>query len=339
MVNFGIIGFGLHGDKRLMPGFAQSRNCRVTAIQRRDRQKAEATAKQYNIPEAYSSVEDICKSPNVQAVLITSPNSLHLQEVLTAAKYGKHILCEKPMAMNADECRQMVEAAKKANVVLGIAHVFRFTESVLKMKELVAFNEIGRTTFAHADFSFFAPPNHPRTWLHDRSVAGGGPVADIGVHCIDTLRFVLNDEVEEVTAVASKDERSHDVEASAVLTLRFSRGTLATSSVTYRAEYHTPVSIHGETGVISSHDGLAVDFPVTVTLEKDRKVVIQQTLDNHLAYAKQVDEFADAVEGRAKFRIAGEDGWQNQLVLDAAFRSLETGKAEKVARVLELPIV
>ena len=238
------------------------------------------------------------------------------------------------MGLNSAECEQMVRAAKDAKVLLGMAHVFRFTETVSRMKQVVASGEIGRPTLAHSDFSFFAPADHPRTWLHDRAVAGGGPIADVGVHCIDTLRYILDDEVAEITAMGSTDERSSDVEASAILSLRFAKGTLATASVSFRAEYHSPLKIHGERGVLWSHDGSAVDFPVNLTLERDRKVVWQETLSNELAYVKQADEFADAVEGRAAYRISGEEGWQNQLVLDAAFRSLETGKTEPVTQIV-----
>ncbi|HWR15603.1 MAG TPA: Gfo/Idh/MocA family oxidoreductase [Terriglobales bacterium] len=330
MVRFGIIGFGLHAVKRLMPGFARTSNCKVTALSRRDRQRADECSKQFQIPHAFTSVEELCASPEVDAVLVTSPNACHLSEVLTAAKHGKHILCEKPMGMNAAECREMVEAANKAGVLLGIAHVFRFTETVPYFRQLLATGQIGRPTFAHSDFSFFAPSDHPRKWLHDRSIAGGGPIADIGVHCVDTLRYILNDEVTEVTAVGTTDEYSRDVESAAVMTLRFSKGTLATSSVSFRAEYHSPLSIHGETGVISANDGLAVDFPVTVNLEQNRKIVSQQTFSNELAYAKQADEFANAVQGKATYRCLGEEGWQNQRILDAAFRSMQSGHPERV---------
>jgi 1,5-anhydro-D-fructose reductase (1,5-anhydro-D-mannitol-forming) len=186
---------------------------------------------------------------------------------------------------------------------------------------------------ARSEFSFFAPPNHPRVWLHDRTVAGGGPIADIGVHCIDTLRFILRDEVVRVSTVGMKDGRSGEVESAAVMALEFSRGTLATVSVSFRAEYHTTMEVHGESSSLISENGLSVDFPVTVKLVHERAVVDQETVSNHLAYAKQVDEFADAVTGKTNFRVPGEEGWQNQIVLDAAYRSLETGRAETVAPV------
>ena len=127
MVNFGIVGFGLHAVKRLMPGFDLSKNCRVTALTRREAAAAAQSAKEYNIPNAFTSVEDLCRCPEVDAVLVTTPNSCHLDEVLTAIQCGKPVLCEKPLGMNAAECKQMVEAARKANVLFGVADVIPFS--------------------------------------------------------------------------------------------------------------------------------------------------------------------------------------------------------------------
>jgi predicted dehydrogenase len=333
MINYGIVGFGLHGVRRLMPGFELSENSRATAVCRRDRGRAEKTAADYKIPHAFTSVEELCRCSDVDAVFVTSPNNCHLPDVLTAVRCGKPVLCEKPLAMNASEAHQMVVAAREANVLFGVAHVFRFCETTSRLRQRIATGDIGRPTLARAEFSFFAPPDHPRTWLHDRSVAGGGPLADIGVHCIDTLRFVLQDEIVRVSAIDVKDQRSGDVEAAAVLALEFARGTLANVAVSYRAEYHTAVEIHGDGGSLVCDKGMAVDFPVTINLVRNNQVIDHQTVSNHLAYAKQVDEFSAAVEGKAKYRIAGEEGWQNQVVLDAAYRSVETGKAESVARV------
>src|SRR5258708_25433967 len=123
--------------------------------------------------------------------------------------------------MNADECREMVEAARRKNVLFGVVHVFRFEESTRTMRRLVADGKIGRPVFARSEFSFFADPSHPRKWLYDVSVAGAGPIFDIGVHCIDSLRFILRDEVVRVTASAGTDQRSGDVDSTASLTLEF----------------------------------------------------------------------------------------------------------------------
>src|ERR1700733_6085578 len=119
MVRFGIAGFGLHAVKRLMPGFA--------------------------------STEDLSRCPDVDVVLVTTPNAAHVNDVLTAIAAGKHVLCEKPMGMNAEECRRMVEAARKAKLLLGIAHVFRFEETTNRLRERVAAGQIGRRGFARRE--------------------------------------------------------------------------------------------------------------------------------------------------------------------------------------------
>jgi 1,5-anhydro-D-fructose reductase (1,5-anhydro-D-mannitol-forming) len=333
MVRFGIVGFGLHAVKRLMPGFALAKNCKVTALSRRDITQAQESARQYNIPLAFDSTAELCRSGEVDAVLVTTPNSLHLNDVLTAVEAGKAVLCEKPMAVNAAEAKQMVEAARRRNVRLGVAHVFRFDESVRKIRDHIAAGAIGRPIFARSEFSFMADPSHPRKWLYDGSVAGAGPVFDIGVHCIDTLRFVLQDEVVQVSATATSDERSGDVESVAALTLEFSRSTLASVPVSYRAEYRTPLEFVGDAGSLRADDGLNVENPVEIELRRGGKVVQRETASNKLAYAMQVDEFADWMKGKSQFPAPGEEGWQNQEILDAALRSIKSGRLEAVPRV------
>jgi 1,5-anhydro-D-fructose reductase (1,5-anhydro-D-mannitol-forming) len=270
----------------------------------------------------------------VDAVLVTTPNSLHLKDVLTAVEAGKAVLCEKPLAMNAAEAREMVEAARRKNVRFGVAHVFRFDESVRKFQEHVSAGAIGQPIFARSEFSFLADPSHPRKWLYDASVAGAGPVFDIGVHCIDTLRFILQDEVLRVSATANSDNRSGDVESTAVLTLEFSRGTLATVLVSYRAEYRTPLEIVGDAGTLFAEDALNVEHPIQIELRRGKEPLQRDEVSNHLAYALQVDAFADWMEGKSQFPAPGEEGWQNQEILDAALRSIESGRAEAVPRVL-----
>ena len=329
MIRFGIAGFGLHAVRRLMPGFALAQNCRVVALSRRDPQKAREAAAQYGIPNVFGSTEELCRCPEVDAVLVTTPNACHHADVLTAVGLGKPVLCEKPMGMNAEECREMVESARKAGVLLGVAQIFRFEESTRRLRERIAAGEIGKPLFARVEFSFL-PAGHGRTWIYDRSIAGGGPIADVGVHCIDGLRYILQDEVQRITAVGRSDEQSGDVEAAAILTLEFRRGTLAAVLISMRAQYRTPLEFVGAEGALRADDGLTVDRPITLELWRDRQLVASETVSNHLAYARQVDGFADALEGSQRFPVPGEEGWQNQIILDAAYRSILSGKREEV---------
>ncbi|MGD1215350.1 MAG: Gfo/Idh/MocA family oxidoreductase [Terriglobales bacterium] len=329
MIRFGIAGFGLHAVRRLMPGFALARNCKVVALSRRDSHKAREAAAQYGIPHVFASTEELSRCPEVDAVLVTTPNACHVRDVLTAVAAGKPVLCEKPMGMDADECRRMVEAARNAGILLGVAQVFRFEESTARFRERVASGDIGRPIFARAEFSY-PGLGHARTWLYNRSIAGGGPIADVGVHCLDALRYILQDEPRRVSALGGPDEQSGDVEAAAILTLEFQRGTLATVLVSTRAHYRTPLEIVGDAGVLRADDALNVERPVKLELWRDGQRVAEETVSNQLAYARQVDTFAAAVEGRETFPVPGQQGWQNQLILDAAYRSLSSGKSEEV---------
>ncbi len=329
MIRFGIAGFGLHAVRRLMPGFALAQNCKVVALSRRDANEARKNAAQYGIPHVFASTEELCRCPEVDAVLVTTPNVRHLQDVLTAVAAGKPVLCEKPMGMNSDECRRMVEAARNAGVVLGVAQVFRFEESTARFRERVAAGDIGHPIFARSEFSY-PGSGHARAWLYNRSMSGGGPIADVGVHCIDALRYILQDEPRRVTAVGGPDEQSGDVEAAAVVTLEFQRGTLATVLVSTRAHYRTPLEIVGDAGVLCADDALNVEHPIKLDLWREGQRVAEETVSNQLAYARQVDAFAAAVEGREVFPVPGEEGWRNQLILDAAYRSLSSGKSEEL---------
>jgi len=333
MIRFGIAGFGLHAVKRLMPGFALATNCRVTALSRRNLTQAQESARQYDIANAFDSTEELCRSSEVDAVFVATPNSVHLADVLTAIDAGKPVLCEKPMGINGAECRRMVEAARTANLLLGVAQVFRFEESVAWLRERVAAGQIGASIFARAEFSFPGARHHARTWINDRKIAGGGPVADIGVHCIDTLRYILNDEVARVSARAIPNSTIPDIEAGAALILEFSRGTLGTVACSFLAEYRTPLEFVGELGVLCGEDCLNIERPVKLIMRQGGTTVETATVSNHLAYAKQVDAFAAAVEGKAVFAAPGEEGWQNQEILDGAYRSMHSNQIENVSRV------
>jgi 1,5-anhydro-D-fructose reductase (1,5-anhydro-D-mannitol-forming) len=162
-------------------------------------------------------------------------------------------------------------------------------------------------------------------------LAGGGPIADVGVHCIDALRYILQDEVVEVVARGFSDRDSGDVEAAATLVLKFSRGTLGTVMVSIRSEYRTPLEVIGEEAALRAMDALNVEHSIQVQLVKGGDVVNRQEVSNTQAYARQVDAFSAALEDGTPFPVPGEEGWKNQVILDAAYRSLNNGTAEKIS--------
>src|SRR5271165_4816105 len=326
MIRFGIAGFGLHAVKRLMPGFANARNCRVTALSRRDLEHARVSAREFGVEHAFTSTAELCASTDVDAVFIATPDAIHLADVLEAVRHRKAVLVEKPMAINAAEARQMVDAARNAGVLLGVAHVMRFEESVRWFRERVASGAIGQPLLARA--AFVAPLlASARTWINDPKLATGGPLADVGVHCFDTLRYVLGGKIQSVMAQAQYD--SHwVVEASGTALFQFASGTLATMSVSARAPYQTLLEVIGDEGILSAVNALNVEHPITLELRRGFEVVEKREVVNEHAYTAQVEAFADAIEKGKPFEVPGEEGLQNQLILDAIFRSVKSGKTE-----------
>jgi predicted dehydrogenase len=330
MIRFGIVGFGRHATKRLMPGFRQAKCCRVTALSRRGLQWAQESAREFGVEHAFASARELCASTEVDAVFVATPDALHLADVLEAVRHGKPVLCEKPMARSGDEARAMVSAAREAGVALGVAHVMRFEESVKLFRSQIAAGVIGQPQVARADF--LAPLlSSTRKWINDPNLATGGPLADVGVHCIDTLRFILGREVVAVSARAHHDQH-WVVEASGAMLLEFTGGVLATVSVSARSPYRTFLEVAGETGVLSALNGLSIDQPPVVELRRAFEVIESREVSNANAYAAQVDAFAAAIEKGRDFEVPGEEGLRNQLVLDAAFRSVKTGRAEPVSQ-------
>src|SRR5258708_21759407 len=136
-----------------------------------------------------------------------------------------------------------------------------------------------------------------------------------------------------VSVVGRSDERSGNVESAAIVSVEFQRGRLAAVLVAFRAHYRTPLEIVGDAGVLRADDALNVERPVKLELWREGQPVAEETVSNQLAYARQVDAFAAAVEGREVFPVPGQEGWRNQIILDAAYRSLSSGKSEEVPMV------
>lgn len=328
MVRYGIAGFGRHAVKRLMPGFLLASRSEVVALSRRDLPRAQSTAREYKIPHAFDSTEALSCCPEVDAIFVASPDAAHLQDVLAALEHGKAVLVEKPMAMNADEAKQMISAARQRRIKLGVAHIFRFSASVNRARELVEQGVFGQVVQIRCEFHY-PGVGHGRAWINDPKLACGGPIADVGVHCIDTMRYILQDEVVEVSTVAEQDSDSGPFESAAVIALRFASGTLGTVNVSTRTNYRTPLEIVGSEATLRIEDGLNVEHPLTLEILRDGQRA-QETVSNQNSYALQVDAFSGWIEDDKEFPCPGEEGLKNQLILDAAYRSWRSGRVERV---------
>jgi predicted dehydrogenase len=328
MIRYGLLGFGHHAVRRLMRGFAGASNAKLSGLWGRDAAKAAANAREYSIPHVFPTPQALCASPEVDAVFVATPDALHLQHVLLAARHGKHVLCEKPLAMNASEVEQMLAAAGQAGVKLGVAQNMRYNASLAIMCNWIEEGRIGRPTLAQAQFSYSAAGS-PRTWIYDPALALGGPIGDVGIHCLDALRYILGSGaatyVTAVATLAHTDSASGAVESHAVVGLDFASGVIGSITVTTRSAYRTLVEVTGENGVIVCENGLTVDFPVDVVLRNGSEVVASETVSNQDAYSRMLDGFSAWIEDRGQYLAPGLDGLHNQRVLNAAYTSWRDG--------------
>ena len=328
-VRFAILGFGSHAVRRIVPAFSQCEQAILSGMWRRDQEAASNNCAEYRIAHCFPTREALCSSPEVDVVLITSPDAMHRDDVLLALEHGKAVLCEKPLAMNAAEAEEMVAAAKAAGKLFGVAQNFRYNHSLDWMLERIAAGQIGKPQLAHAQYSYPATQS-PRKWITDPTLACGGPIGDVGVHCIDALRFLLSEEVSSISTVARKDDASGKVEAIASLQLEMTGDVYANVTVSARAPYRSLVEVTGSDGVLIAENGLTVDRPVRIELRRAGELVETVTVDNGDGYTRMLDSFALAVRGERTFAASGEDGVINMRALDSAYKSWESGRREAV---------
>jgi predicted dehydrogenase len=325
-MNFGVLGFGHHAAKRLVPAFRGAGVARLQGLWRRDPVKAAADAQRFAIPQNFATAEALCSSPEIDAVFVVSPDALHSEHVLLALRHGKPVLCEKPLAMNAGEAEQMLAAAEKAGVLFGVAQNMRYNLAIDLMRRWIEEGKIGKPQLAHAQFCYEAGRS-PRTWINDPLLARGGPIGDVGIHCMDALFYVLGESAISVSTLAHKDAASGAVESHALVSLELPSGAMASVSTTTRSAYRTLLEVVGEIGSLSCEDAMTIDHPVELVLRVGGKTVMEQPVSNHDAFSRMLDGFAEAAAGGPiPYRAPGREGVRNQRILDAAYASWESGQ-------------
>ena len=329
MVRYGILGFGHHAEKRLVPAFATTENSRLVGLWRRNAEKARVNALEFGIQHVFATAEDLCASPEIDAVFVASPDSLHLHDVVLALKHRKPVLCEKPLAMSAGEVETMLAAQSEAGVAFGVAQNMRYNASGELMRQWVVEGRIGAPVLAHSQFCY-AAERSPREWIYDPTLALGGPIGDVAIHCIDALRFILDTDVSEVATLAHTEANSGAVESHAVVALDFSNGAMGAVTVTTRGEYRSYIEVTGTAGVLVCENGLTVDHEVEVVRYRKGQIVEKMQVSNADAYTRMLDSFSAEIQGTGKYLAPGTDGLLNQRILDAAYASWRSGVKQQV---------
>lgn len=323
-IRYGIIGFGLFAERAIAGAIKGSPNSELVAIQKRSLDLARQKADSLSIPHAFSSPAELAACPDVDAVFIVSANSAHHDETITAAKAGKHVLVEKPIAMNAIEAQHMVEECARNHVKLMVGQAVRFSPVVRHLRELVRSGSLGRIISARADYLFNARLSK-RTWMCDRALAGGGPVFDIGIHCLDTLSFVLDDQVRAVQSQLSPLPTSTATERTAMLSLQYTKGTLASITCSFEAPArHVYIEIVGTDGLASAVDFTlsATRLKLNITHRTDTTETKEQAIDFEVPnlYVDEVTAFSECILTDSESPVPGIEALHHQKVLDLALR-------------------
>jgi len=203
-IGWGIVGIGRHPDARMAPAIRVAQDSKLVAVCSRDQARAEAFAQKHGSLFAYSDYEAMLQNPQVDAVYIASPNALHKEHTVKAAQAGKHVLCEKPMALSLADCQTMIRACRDAAVLLGVGFHLRHHQAHIEARRCIQRGEVGELVMGHAQWAggvrgqlHPAPRGGLLAWWDDPQMSGGGSMMATGVHAVDLLRFVTGREVVE----------------------------------------------------------------------------------------------------------------------------------------------
>jgi predicted dehydrogenase len=249
-VKWALIGCGDIAAKRVAAALRDAPWSRLVAVSRRQAEKAEAFARQFEVGRWHAGWKDAVTDADVDAVYVATPVHLHAEMAVAAAAAGKHVLCEKPMALAVAECDRMIGAAESTRVKLGIAYYRRFYPLVRRVRAMLDDGAIGDVVSVRVDaFEAFDPaPDHPRRWLVEKDKSGGGPMFDFGCHRLELLLHLLGP-VSAVQGLTSRSVLGREVEDTATAVLRFEKGALATVTVTHAAaESRDTIDVYGTKG-------------------------------------------------------------------------------------------
>ena len=321
-VGWGILGCAGIAEKAFIPAINASQNGFLAAIASRDEAQARAWAVRFDIHTVLRTYQDLVEDPTVEAVYIPLPNSLHAEWAIRAMRAGKHVLCEKPMAMNAAEVEAMIAAAAAHKVLLMEGFMYKFHPQIAKTLGLIGQGKIGEVRAVHSSFTFqFERDGANYRWSPAR---GGGALYDVGCYAISLARLVLDAEPSAVTAAARIDPAT-GVDMTAAVLLEFPGGRFAQCDAGFESHFQSRLVAAGPEAILRLDRAFsAKDFDVAVEIVRG-EAVERVPIGKANMFTLMVEHFNEAVLGRAALRYPASDAWHNMRVLDACFESIRTG--------------
>jgi predicted dehydrogenase len=329
-VRWGILSTANIGLKKVIPGMQKGEWVEVAAIASRDRTAAEEAARKLGIPRAYGSYEELLADPQIEAIYNPLPNQLHVPWSIKAAEAGKHVLCEKPLSLTAEEAKTLLAVRDRKKVKMGEAFMVRTHPQWVRTRDLAKSGRIGELRSALGFFSYF---NNDPANIRNIPDYGGGGLMDIGCYPINTSRFVFGEEPTRVVGLIERDpQMKTDRLTSAILDFPSGQAifTCSTQLVPYQRS-----QFFGTQGRIE------IEIPFNAPPDRPTRIFIDDGRDVFGSgisaeefpvcdqYTIQGDVFSQAIRGQADVPVSLEDAIKNMAVIEAIFRSAESGKWEK----------
>jgi predicted dehydrogenase len=321
MLRFGILSTAKIGRDAVVPAMQDAENSVVTAIASRDLSKARAMADRFSVQRAFGSYEEMLASDVIDAVYIPLPTSKHVEWSIKAADAGKHVLCEKPIALKAAEIEMLIAARDRNKVLISEAFMVTYAPVWLKVRELIEGGAIGRLRHVQGAFTYF---NRDASNMRNIPELGGGALPDIGVYPTITTRFVTRREPLRIQAVTERDpEFGTDIYSS--VKADFGDFEMSFYVATQMANRQVMV-FHGTEGYIEVKSPFNADRwgpeEIELTNQKHTESQIFRFQDSR-QYRRQVETFARAVKGEAVDLVSLENSLKNQKFIDAIYRASE----------------
>jgi len=329
-VGWGLIGASTIAREWVIDAIRVQSGNEIVAVMSSAPARGKAFAEANRIAASHASVEALLADPKVDAVYISTTNELHKAQTLAAAAAGKHVLCEKPLALTLEDAREMVAACDRAGVVMGTNHHLRNAASHRKIRELVQSGAIGKPLYARVFHAVYLPL-HLQGWRLNKPSAGAGVILDITVHDADTLRFILDSEPVEAVALSQQAGMAEGaLEDGVMAAVRFDNGTMAQLHDAFTVKFAgTGLEIHGSEGSILGRD-VMTQRPIGRVVLRNAQGETDVALDHENLYARALRAFVGAVRGEGTPSATGEDGVRSLATALAVLEATRTGRCTAV---------